>query len=871
MSEESQMLNFPPKFRGDLGRRYSSDLGRRGSLPFQKHVKPKFPPTVVVSNRLPFVLKRGPNGNWQRHSSAGGLVTAVAPVVADSGGLWVGWSGLFGKEAEEPIPEADPEDNTPTAGITSAQIFPVSLERDEFEYYYNGCCNGTFWPLFHSMPDRAAFKHEHYDAYVEVNNKFAEKVMSAVRLLKQRSDEDEEILVWIHDYHLMLAPSMIRELAEAEDIHIKLGFFLHIPFPPWDIFRIFPRSADILLGLLGCGMLGFHVEDYCKNFVDCCRRLLGCRVDSTHLLVEHGFRTVRVRPLPIGIPFKRFEQLALEAPRVMGGTQKVVLGVDRLDYTKGIVERVKAFELLFEKYPKYIGQVSLLQVAVPSRTDVKEYQDLKNELDQLIGRINGKFSSPSWSPIRYIFGSISQSQLAAFYRDSAVALVTPLRDGMNLVAKEYVACQVHDPGVLILSPFAGAGETMHEALTCNPYEKEDVCDALDRALSMSEDERVMRMMHLRRREEVNNVDFWLYSFLRGMELHNLEPTDDDGSDPLFMRSSNITPLIVDDFDYLTDFVGPERTLALLLDYDGTLAPIAPRPDLALLPPETKKVLERLSRLKDVFIAIITGRNVDDIKRLINLEGITYVGNDGLDIIYPDGQMYSYPVEDAQKEELKTIKEKLELLCPDGAYLEDKGPVVTLHYRLAPKSSHQKLIKEASQVIRDAGFLCVPAHCALEARPPVSWDKGTAVLHVLRAAFGMEWNSDLSVIFVGDDTIDEDAMRALKGMAVTYRIAASLVKTAADYRLPGPDSVLTLLKWAERHMGERKPAMSAEQYGSIKQHMIVHKEMRSVGPLRLINPGSSSSPPSSPRVVVGTPKRSPMFTSMPRNWSAGALE
>lgn len=221
--------------------------------------------------------------------------------------------------------------------------------------------------------------------------------------------------------------------------------------------------------------------DYCINFVDCCQRNLGCRVDRKNLLVEQGGRSVRIRPLPIGIPYHRFVELAKKAPKVLSDNQKIILGVDRLDYTKGLVHRLKAFEMLLQKHPEHIGKVSLLQISVPSRTDVKEYQELKEEMDQLVGRINGRFTTPNWSPIRYIYGYVSQDELAAFYRDSAVALVTPLRDGMNLVAKEFVACQINKPpGVLIVSPFAGAGEMMHEALLCNPYELDSAAEVIHR-------------------------------------------------------------------------------------------------------------------------------------------------------------------------------------------------------------------------------------------------------------------------------------------------------------------------------------------------------------------------------------------------------
>ena len=294
------------------------------------------------------------------------------------------------------------------------------------------------------------------------------------------------------------------QLAAAEGVQIKLGYFLHIPFPSRDIFRLLPWDNQVLKGLLGCDMVGFHIEDYCLNFLDCCARQLPaeCTVDRKNLTVQYDGRCVSVRPLPIGIPFDRFSQLAQESPHVVRDDKiKIILGVDRLDYTKGLIHRLQAFEILLTKHPEYMEKVAFLQIAVPSRTDVKEYQELKENIDQLVGRINGEFSTANWSPIRYIYGSIPQSELSAFYRDASVAVVTPLRDGMNLVAKEFVACQIADPGVLILSPFAGAGEMMLEALLVNPYELEQTAEAIHRALSMPVDERKVRMDNLRKREK----------------------------------------------------------------------------------------------------------------------------------------------------------------------------------------------------------------------------------------------------------------------------------------------------------------------------------------------------------------------------------
>merc|ERR1719341_2340379 len=473
---------------------------------------------IVVSNRLPFVLKRNRNGQLERKASAGGLVTAVAPVVIECDGLWVGWTGLQDYSQEDVIPESSPDDLAPTAGLKSRNIVPVRIDSATlFDQYYNGCCNATFWPLFHSMPDRAVFNIETWKAYTQVNEDFATTTLDAIRKLEVKTSAAP--IVWLHDYHLMLAANTIRDACVEEELSVRMGFFLHIPFPSWDIMRIFPWGDEILQGMLGCDLVAFHIEDYCLNFLECCSRSLGCRVDRSRMLVEHCGRTVQVKALPIGIPYERFASLARTSPRAWAATghPRVVLGVDRLDYTKGLVSRLKSFRRLLEKYPKWIEKVILLQVAVPSRTEVKEYHELKEEIDKLVGCINGLFSTPSWSPIRYIYGSVGQEQLAAFYRDASVGLITPLRDGMNLVAKEFVACQdENDPGVLILSPFAGAGGLMQEALQVNPYEVENVADTLHRALEMPLDQRQMRMFQLKKGEKRMDVGAWVQGFLGAM-------------------------------------------------------------------------------------------------------------------------------------------------------------------------------------------------------------------------------------------------------------------------------------------------------------------------------------------------------------------
>jgi len=442
----------------------------------------------------------------------------------------------------------------------------------------------------------------------------------------------------------------------------------------------------------------------------------------------------------------------------------------------------------------------LFQVAVPSRTDVKEYQELKENLDKLVGQINGRFSTARWSPIRYIYGCIPQSELAGFYRDADVALITPLRDGMNLVAKEFVACRTREPGVLILSPFAGAGGMMHEALLVNPYEVGNVANVLARALKMPHDEREVRMNALRSREKVNDVDYWMKSFLKAIGTL----IEEDGEDVL---PTQMQPVQLEDFDnYLGKYVGPDSILALLLDYDGTLSPIAPHPDLATIPPETKKILERLANMPDVFVAVVSGRSVNNVKAMVDIEGITYAGNHGLEIIHPDGTKFTHPMPMELEDKVGVLLQQLqEECCKDGAWVENKGVLLTYHFRNVPVEKREPIVTRARELITEAGFNIGNAHCALESKPPVAWDKGRASIYILRTAFGVDWSDRIRIIYAGDDVTDEDAMSALKGMAFSFRVVSSnLTQTSADMRLPSTDSVLCLLRWVEKHMAERKP-------------------------------------------------------------------
>ena len=460
---------------------------------------------VTVSNRLPVTVRRGPRGS-ERVRSTGGLVAAFEPLLEDRGGLWVGWPGTDLRDGET---LSDPGD--------AFQIEPVHIPRADIKGYYHGFSNRALWPLFHTMPVRASFKTSEWEAYERVNDRFAETTAANL---------EPGDIVLVNDYQLMLTPARLRRLAPEAVI----GFFLHIPFPPYDVFRVLPWARQLLRGMLACDLVGFHVSGYVRNFLDCVHRLLGDKVDVRRGIAQHGHRTVRAVALPLGIDYARYEDQARHAPSAgFPEDQRVILGVDRLDYTKGIPERLRAFSRLLELHPEHRQRTTLLQLAVPSRSEVAEYRWLKREIDELVGQINGRYASASWTPIRYLYRTVPPDRLAALYRDADVGLVTPLRDGMNLVAKEYVACQVGDPGVLVLSHMAGAAETMAEALLANPYDLDDTAMKLHTALTMPLPERHTRMEALRQREADHDVHSWAHKLMHRLTAAAKQNRKTEGS------------------------------------------------------------------------------------------------------------------------------------------------------------------------------------------------------------------------------------------------------------------------------------------------------------------------------------------------------
>jgi trehalose 6-phosphate synthase/phosphatase len=715
-------------------------------------------PVVVASNRLPFTFARTSKG-LERRPSPGGLVSALDPVLRRRGGTWIGWPG-------GDVPEGES-----LTGDLPYHIHAVHLGENELKHYYHGFSNRTLWPLMHSLPARAHFDRRQWEHYVAVNRRFAEAA-------DDESRRSPEAQVWVHDYQLMLAPAQLRR--RRPDVH--LAFFLHIPFPPYDIFRLLPWAREILQGLLACDLVGFHVRGYVANFLDCTERILGARVSAADMLVEYGDATTKVGAFPIGIDFEHFESLAREAPAQPDmQREKVVLGADRLDYTKGIPERIAAFERLLELHPEHREQVVLLQVAVPSRAQVAEYRELKRQIDEMVGRINGRFASANWSPIRYLYRTVPHERLCGLYRDADVALVTPLRDGMNLVAKEYVACQTLEPGVLVLSSLAGAADTMREALLVNPYDIDGTAEVLHRALGMEEAERRSRMAALRRRERRDDVFAWVKGFLEASDIER----------------AAMAPISEKELSSWLDHILKSYRLALFLDYDGTLTPLTEHPDKAVLSPQMRKALESCAARSDIDVAVVSGRGLDAVRAIVDEPGLTYAGNHGLEIAGPDLPHFVHEDLVHYRERAKELARALKGCEVDGAWTEAKGPTLTFHYRAVPENRRAEIVEEVRSIINSAGYQARSAHCAVEARPPIGWDKGRAVLHILRSRYGPSWSEEVRVIYVGDDQTDEDAFRFLAGLASTFRVGSADTPTAARRRLPNVNAVQALLEWLAR--------------------------------------------------------------------------
>ena len=458
-------------------------------------MKPPFR-LVLVSNRGPYRLTVTRNG-VKAERTVGGLVTSLLPMLEQLGGVWIAWGEPEGRYA---LPARRPRFDLRYLPLTEEQV----------RLFYQGFSNGALWPLCHYFLGRVRYDRAEWQMYEQVNRLFAQAA------LEEAGDDD---VIWVHDYQLARAPVFIREQRPAA----RLLFFWHIPFPSAGLFRTLPWRRPVLEGLLACDLVGFHIPEFARNFVETAVELLGAHADGE--TVHFAGRATRVIARPIGIDAAAIDREArsrrteqrVQRLRDALGAGTLIVGVERMDYTKGIVERLQGVEYLLDHQPEWRGKFSLIQIVTPSRLDVEAYRQKKREIDETVGRINGRFSDGIWIPIRYLHRTFSPSELIAYYRAADIALVTPLRDGLNLVAKEYVASRIHDDGVVILSEFAGVAHQLPEALITNPYSAEDVAAVLEQALQMPKAEQRPRMEAMRNRIRAEDIKWWANEFLEWLK------------------------------------------------------------------------------------------------------------------------------------------------------------------------------------------------------------------------------------------------------------------------------------------------------------------------------------------------------------------
>jgi trehalose 6-phosphate synthase/phosphatase len=745
---------------------------------------------IIVSNRLPFTLRQR-GSEIEGTASSGGLVTALAAYLerererdASFESIWVGWPGsTLPSELEERA----------TAMLQQQRARPVFLSQEDSDEFYYGFCNRTLWPLLHYFSSYVDYDPRLWDTYVRVNRAFCEQV---VRFAKP------DDTIWVHDYQLLLLPEMLRAALPGASI----GFFLHTPFPSYELFRLLPRAwkEQILSGMLGADLIGFHVHDYTQHFLHCALRILGRDHHLGSLLV--GDQVRRADTFPLGVDFEKFQSMAESEPvaarcrEIRAGLRqaKIIVSVDRLDYTKGILDRVRGYELFIERHAEWHGKVTFVMVVVPSRVEVPQYQQMKVELDELVGALNGRFGTLEWTPIVYQFHAVGFEELVALYRAADVALITPLRDGMNLVAKEYLASKPDARGVLILSELAGAAREMNEAVLINPHHREEIADGIKRALDMPLAEQESRNRAIRERLQKHDASSWARHFLTSLAKVKTQQGR--------LATKQLNPALQD--RVASELRGAQRAL-ILLDYDGTLVPIAKRPELAAPDPELLDLLSRLAAQPRAQVFVISGRERASLEQWFAGTPIGIIAEHGAWLREPGPPEPGPPVPGLQgagpqppagggwrltKPVVASWKEQIAAILRPfvgqvaGSFLEEKDFSLAWHYRNAdPELGAQRakeLVDELTQYTANLDIHVLEGKKVVEVRG-AGVNKGAAaadLVHRLEPDF---------ILAVGDDQTDEDLFLVLPPAAISVHVGSPL--SNARYCVSAHVDVRTLLE------------------------------------------------------------------------------
>ena len=725
---------------------------------------------VIVSNRLPFTVSfDGEKPHFE--SSPGGLTTGLSSYLARAAAnpsnqfdhLWLGWPGAA--VSPEHMPEIQ-------AYAEQFKASPVYLPDEIAERFYHGFCNRTLWPLFHYFPTHTRFNPDYWHDYQEVNQLYADALLKVLR---------PDDMLWIHDYQLMLLPKLIRR----RFMEMPIGFFLHIPFPSFEIFRLLPRAwrTEIIEGVLGASLVGFHTHDYTRDFLTSVLRTVGYEHQLGSISLRD--RVVKVDTFPMGIDFERFSSAAAspetdvrvaELRRKCVG-QKIIFSVDRLDYTKGLLDRLRGYESFLKNHPEWHGKVTFVISVAPSRIGVKSYQAMKQEIEQTVGRIAGAYGDVHWTPLIYQYRNLSFDEIVTLYRACDVALITPLRDGMNLVAKEFIASRFDQTGVLILSEMAGAAKEMGEALIINPFHTDDFARTLEQALTMPVAEQVRRNQILQERLRRYDVNRWAEDFVQSM----LSSQKIEAARLARTLTGKAQATLVEHYRQA-------RSRALLLDYDGTLVPFADTPKSAPPDPELIELIATLAETPTNELVIISGRPRTDLENWFGSLPISLIAEHGMWLRRKGGswrQLKSTPTE--WKERVRPILQLYVDRLP-GALLEEKEFSLAWHYRKAdPEQASQRaqeLIDDLSGYTRNIDVQVLEGNKVIEIRN-TGVNKGTAALEWLGS------HPPEFILGIGDDWTDEDLFRALPPSACSVRVGVA--KTAARFHLASHTTVRRLLR------------------------------------------------------------------------------
>ena len=713
--------------------------------------------TIIVSNRLPVKITDD-NGELKFSPSEGGLATGLGSIYHEGENVWIGWPGL---EITDPDRQ-----NEVTGKLKSLKLIPVFLSQEEISEYYEGFSNEILWPIFHYYASTYTnYQQSNWDFYQLVNKKFKEAILSVAEL----GDT-----VWIHDYQLLLLSAMVR----AEQPALTIGFFLHIPFPSYEMFRLIPWRAELLEGMVGADLVGFHTYDDVQHFLSAVGRILPYNSSSNMVTVQD--RPVVAEAFPMGIDDKKYAALTQEKEvqeqvqhlQQNFKDQKVILSVDRLDYSKGILQRLQAFERLLEFHPEYIEKISLYMIVVPSRDTVPQYKELRDEIDKRVGNLNSLYRTMDWTPIVYFYRSFPIEMLSALYHMADIALVTPMRDGMNLVSKEYVASRPQNTGVLILSEMAGASKELLDALIVNPNNIGDMIQAIVTALNMPADEQKMRMEQMRQVVSQFNVFHWVKIYMDKLsEVKELQRS---------MQSRHVDAAISKN---IKQNYQKAKKRILFLDYDGTLVGFNADINKASPDAELYEIIERLSADTANEVVLISGRDYQKLDEWFGHTNVHMISEHGAWRKIKDKDWESIPgLNDLWKEDIFPILRTYVDRTP-GSFIEEKNYSLVWHYRKAQNGLGElranELINNLIYLTKDKGLQLLPGNKVIEIKN-IEVNKGKATMAHMHSR---EYDF---ILAVGDDHTDEDIFKVLPEPAYTIKVGSTM--SAARFYLRDPEEV-----------------------------------------------------------------------------------